>query len=135
MLYSNDRLFKSGTEGDGGEDDVLELLIHVLMHGLLSGLQPLDERDFCSLAFRDVERVLAHFNVSAGVPANALDKLRLDSLVKLAVLKGVFARVQHTNVLCEETVNFHIFRCHRACLSEHQVSNLTDFFDGFNIAD
>jgi hypothetical protein len=64
-LDGNDRLLEGGAEGNGGADDAGELLLHVFMDGLFSALKPLNERYFGSLAFWDIERVLAHLDVGA----------------------------------------------------------------------
>ena len=68
---SNDGTLKFGVEWDPGSDSLFSLEQN-LVNWDLSTLEPFNQRNFSSVAYWDVERVLGHFNVGLGVPEDAL---------------------------------------------------------------
>ena len=123
MLDGDHGSLQLGVEGDLGEDSAI-LLGHALMDGNLSVLEPLDERNFGTVANRNVEGVLGHFNEGLRVVDNALNDLLHNCRVKIAVEEGILLGDLDEDILSVEVDDFHLLGGHSAGLAKAKLGNL-----------
>jgi len=134
VAHSDDRSLELGVEGDLGEDTAL-LALHNLVHWDFSSLEPLDKGDLSSVADRDVEGVLGHFDVGLRVVADALNDLLLDHGVQVAVLESVLSRVKNKDILGVEVNNLHLLSRHSASLAKAELLNKANLLDRLKVSD
>ena len=108
---------------------------HHLMDRDLSLLEPLEERDFSTVAYWEIERVLGHLDVGLRVVDNALNDLCMDNFVKVTVVEGVNTCVLDEEVLSVEVDDLHFFCGHGASLAQAQISDETNSLNRGDVTD
>ena len=128
VVHSDVRSLEVAVEGDMGKHSAF-LHGHLFVHCNLSLLKPSDERNFSALANRLVERVLGHFNVSLGIPNDALNNSLDHSGVEIAVEESIQTAVLHIDALSVEVYDFHLFGGHGAGLAKAKISDEADLLN------